>query len=86
VVLEALAMKIPLLVRNIPVYADWLSHGVDCYKGNNPTEFLHIIDSIISQQHIDGMTESAYKKAEERSLKTVGEELKKIYTHVLDSI
>jgi 1,2-diacylglycerol-3-alpha-glucose alpha-1,2-glucosyltransferase len=87
VVLEALAMKTPLLVRDIPVYADWLSHGLNCYKGNNTAEFLHIIDSIVSsRQQANGMTEAAYKKAEERSLTIVGKELKHIYTHVLDGV
>jgi 1,2-diacylglycerol-3-alpha-glucose alpha-1,2-glucosyltransferase len=80
VVLEALAMKTPLLVRDIPVYADWLSHGRDCYKGATTTEFLHIIDSIVSSRlQTKKMTATAYKKAEERSLKNVGEELKSIY-------
>ena len=30
--LEALSMKIPVLVRDIPVYGDWLEHGAHVWK------------------------------------------------------
>lgn len=35
VVLEALAMKIPILLRNIPVYDGWLVDGKNVYKALN---------------------------------------------------
>ncbi|WP_206076315.1 glycosyltransferase [Marinitoga lauensis] len=32
VVLEALSSKTPLIIRNIPVYKNWLSHKENCLK------------------------------------------------------
>ena len=35
VILEALAMKIPTLIRDIPVYEGWLTDSKDVYKAKN---------------------------------------------------
>ncbi len=39
VVLEALAMKIPLLLRDIPVYNGWLEKGRDVYQAKKLDDF-----------------------------------------------
>ena len=39
VVLEALSSRLPLVVRDIPVYDGWLSDGENCLKGRDNNEF-----------------------------------------------
>ena len=81
VVLEALASKCPVLIRDIPVYADWLVDGVHCHKGNNNLEFVDKITKIINKTY-PSCAEAAYAVAAERDIKIIGQELKTIYTKV----
>ncbi|UKI48766.1 MAG: glycosyltransferase [Clostridium sp.] len=46
VVLEALASKLPVLVRDIGVYKPWLKDGISCYMGKNNDDFINKIDYI----------------------------------------
>lgn len=39
VVLEALACEIPIVLRDIPVYENWLEDGVQVYKASDVKEF-----------------------------------------------
>ena len=50
VVLEALASKCPLLIRDIPIYEEWLTHGVNCHKGKTNEEFKALLDDIITKK------------------------------------
>lgn len=84
VVLEALAAKCPLLIRDIGVYKDWLTDGVNCYKANNNDEFCKKIDQIISSDNKE-IVENGYKVAEERSLDKIGLKLKNFYNRVLEN-
>lgn len=45
VVLEALASKIPVLVRDIPVYRGWLTDGGNVYKADAQEAFYTLIPS-----------------------------------------
>ena len=78
VVLEALAMKIPVLVRDIPVYEDWLFDGVNVYKGNHNEDFkkkiIKILDGTLSDT-----TKAGYQTASERSIEQIGKKLVEIY-------
>ena len=40
VVLEALSSKLPLVVRDIPVYDNWLSDGKNCFKAKEMKNFI----------------------------------------------
>ncbi|MGX6978596.1 glycosyltransferase [Vagococcus elongatus] len=83
VVLEAIASHQNLLVRDIPVYEGWLDKDINCYMGNNNEEFAELLQQIIEKQKPD-LSNIAYEVVENRSIEKVGEELKKIYTSVLD--
>lgn len=78
VVLEALACGIPVLVRDIPVYEDWLSDGENVYKAKGLSGFVEKTTGILSGALPD-LTASGLRIAEERSLETVGRELVNIY-------
>lgn len=79
VVLEALAAKINVVIRNIPVYDDWLEDKINCYKGSNNIEFLEIFDGLLSNT-LPSTTDNGYKVVEERTLQKVGAKLVSIYT------
>ena len=83
VVLEALASKIPLLIRDIPVYEDWLTNNVDCYKGNNNEEFIALIEKILNKDNSD-IIENGYKIAQKRDIKIIGEQLIETYKKVIE--
>lgn len=85
VVLEGLASKTPVLVRDIPVYADWLQDKINCYKGKNNDEFIEIIKKVCESPKDKNLIEKAYKIAEEREITKIGAKLKDIYTKLLNS-
>ncbi|HHY96798.1 MAG TPA: glycosyltransferase, partial [Acholeplasma sp.] len=82
VVLEALASKSPLVIRDIPVYYDWLEDQKHVLKGNNNNDFVQIIDYIVNHD-MSKMTEEGYKIAEARSIDKVALQLKDAYEKVL---
>jgi 1,2-diacylglycerol-3-alpha-glucose alpha-1,2-glucosyltransferase len=83
VVLEALASKTPLLIRDIGVYADWLHDGADCHKGKTNEDFIKVIRSLLDDGEKPEVLEAGYKLAEERAIAKVGEELKANYEALL---
>lgn len=84
VVLEAMATKLPLLVRDIPVYTPWLKDKINCYKGKSVEEFIDLIPKIISDKEKFTYTDNAYGDVIKKSLKNIGAELKSIYEVVLN--
>ncbi|MGI6117300.1 MAG: glycosyltransferase [Bilifractor sp.] len=74
VVLEALASRIPVLVRDIPAYQGWLHDGFNVYKANTQEQFLSRAEYILSGELPD-LTAAGRECAESRSLQKVGEKL-----------
>ena len=83
VVLEALASKQNVLVRDIPVYNGWLEDRKNCYMGNTNDEFCEMIKSIIEEE-VPSLVEAGYQTAQERSIEKIGEQLRNVYLQVLD--
>lgn len=81
-VLEACACRQKLLVRDIPVFRDWLKDGVTAYKGKDQADFEEKLRGILDGSLPD-LTEAAYAVAEERSLGRVGKQLLAVYRRVL---
>ena len=82
VVLEALAMKIPVLLRQIPVYEDWLVENRDVYKARNADDFELMAKRILSGELPD-LTETGYQVVKERSIEKIGMKLSGIYRECL---
>lgn len=82
VLLEALAMKTPVLIRDIPIYEESLVDGRDVYKGKNLSQFQHNIQGIINGE-LPSLVESGYKVVNERSIKAVGAQLKEEYAKMM---
>lgn len=82
VVLEALAARQHVLLRDIGVFDPWMVNGVNCYKATSNEEFINNITGIVEGTLQDTRAEGR-KTAEERSIEAVGEQLKKIYEGAL---
>ena len=81
-IIEACASKCRTLIRDIPVFDNWLKDGKNTYKAKNIDEFEDKIKKIINNKLPD-LTEEAYKVAEERRIEKIGQLLKKVYEDVL---
>ncbi len=78
VVLEALSMQIPILLRDIPVYSDWLTDGKDVYKDSTLVAFEDRIDGML-ENGLPSLVKQGREVAEHRRLDAVGERLAEIY-------
>lgn len=85
VVLEALASKTPLLVRDIGVYEPWLQDGVNCHKGKNNEDFEKELALLLKQGEAPEVLANGYEVAQKRSLDKVGASLKEAYEGLLSS-
>ncbi|MEI5993325.1 glycosyltransferase [Candidatus Enterococcus mansonii] len=82
VILEALASKQQVLVRDIPVYKGWLENKVNCYMGNTNDEFAYLIETLIEEK-TPNTRENGYVVAEQKSIERIGQELKQVYDKVM---
>lgn len=83
VLLEALATKTKTIVSDIPIYDRIFLDGINIYKAKNIDEFASKIQKIINKELPD-LTEEGYKAAQERSIESTGQKLKKIYEKVME--
>jgi 1,2-diacylglycerol-3-alpha-glucose alpha-1,2-glucosyltransferase len=84
VILEALASRQQVLVRDIPVYEGWLEDKVNCYMGTNLNEFQEYVTQLLNNE-IPNTREQGFKVAQEKSIQQIGQELKAVYEKVLTS-
>ncbi len=83
VVLEALACKAPILLRDIPVFDPWLINNIHCYKGKDNQDFEYYINAMVTKK-VPSLVNAGYEVAKERELKLIGEELLETYKTVLN--
>ncbi len=81
-IIEACACETKALIRDIPVFDDWLEDGVNVYKAKDIDEFEIKIKDILEDK-VPDVTKKAKKVAMDRDLRKVGEDLKKIYQEVM---
>lgn len=84
VVLEALASKCPLLVRNIDTFNPWLKKDIHCRMGKNNEEFVKVLEKLLKEDEDPSVLDAAYKVAEERSIDKIGIELASIYSSLIN--
>ncbi len=82
-IIEACACKAKALIRDIPIFEDWLEDGKNVYKAKDIDEFEDKIRKILKNELPD-LTEEAYKIAEERDLKNIGIKLEEVYKSLFD--
>lgn len=81
-IIEACACKTKALIRDIPVFSEWLEDGKNVYKAKDIEEFEDKIKKILNDE-LPYLGNEAYKVAEERDIKTIGKKLKDIYNSLL---
>lgn len=82
VVLEALASYQQVILRDIPVYNDWLEDGIHCYKGKNVDELTQLVYQVVEKK-VPHLGKNGRKIAEEKSITEVGKQLHDIYQSLL---
>ena len=78
VVLEALACGIPTLLRDIPVYDNWLQDGRSVYKAATLDQFESRLKDMLAG-HLPSLKDGGMAVAEARSLRQIGQGLCRIY-------
>ncbi len=81
-IIEACACKTTAIIRDIPIFEEMLEDGKNVYKAKTVDDFEEKIKGVITGK-LPKVGENAYKVAEERDIKKVGEQLKKVYEEVL---
>ncbi len=84
VLLEALAAGIPVLVRDLPIYAEWLEDGGTVYKARDLETFERGIRGI-TERALPDLTENGRKLAFGLDLDAVGRRLIELYANTLHS-
>ncbi len=78
VVLEALACEVPVVLRDIPVYKEWIQDQMQAYKVHNLEEYKHNLMHIFKEDQ-EELKGNARELAEQRSIRSAGERLKVVY-------
>lgn len=81
VLLEALAMKTPVLIRDIPIY-NTLKNGENVYKAENLPQFQEKIKAVVDGD-LPLLVDNGYKIAKERDIKCIGEQMVSEYSKLL---
>jgi 1,2-diacylglycerol-3-alpha-glucose alpha-1,2-glucosyltransferase len=85
-VIEAASMGLPLVLRDLPVYDLTFIHGSNCLMGTSVAEFsthMRTLQENTELRHT--LAYGARKLARDHSLTAVGEQLKVIYSSLLNS-
>ncbi len=77
-IIEACACKQNAIVRDIPIFDEWLEDGKNVYKAKDIDEFETKIKLFFSGKLKD-VTENGYNVATQRDFKIIGNKLKKVY-------
>ncbi len=80
--MEACAMKCDAIVRDIPVFSDWLEDGENIYKAKDIDDFEGKIKKIIHKE-LPSLIDEGYEVAKSRDIKKIGKELKEVYEEVI---
>lgn len=80
VILEAAALGLPILVRDIPAYNGWLVHGKNCLKAANDHDFIASLHQLAENKELrEFLGENAKNLAKHHSLDIMAAKTSKIY-------
>ena len=66
------------------MFDPWLKDQVNCYKGQSVDEFVDLIEGVV-EKRLPSVSGEGKKTAQERSIASVGQQLKTIYETVLEN-
>lgn len=81
-IMEACTAKISALIRDIPVFSEWLVDGVNVHKAKDIDDFESKIKKILNGE-LPNLTKEGYKVAQSRDIKKVGKKLISVYKDVM---
>jgi glycosyltransferase involved in cell wall biosynthesis len=85
VMLEAASCGCPLLIRDIPVYEEWVVDGLHCLKCRTDEQFAEGLERLLDQEDLRGrMVEGAMKLAKEHDIKIAAGMLKNLYEELAE--
>jgi len=83
-ILEAAAVGLPILVRDIPVYNGWLHHGENCLKAKNNEEFEKYLKQLIKDEGLrKKLGQNAKILARKESIEVLAIKIKNEYRQLL---
>ena len=82
-IIEAMSCKTPAIVRDIPIFNEWLVEGKNMYKAKDVDAFEDKIKKILNKELPD-LTNNYRKVVEERDINNIGKQLKEVYLEVLE--
>ncbi|MDD3241820.1 MAG: glycosyltransferase family 4 protein [Bacilli bacterium] len=80
-IIEACACGTDAIIRDIPIFDEWLIDGVNVYKAKDVDEFEKKIKMFMNNE-LKSVSDRAYDVAKERDLKLIGKQLRKVYEEV----
>jgi len=84
VLLEAAAVGLPILVRDIPAYNPWLKDGINCLKAKEEKDFEPCLKRLIENQELKNkLSENAKLLAQEEDIKELNKKLLITYQRLL---
>lgn len=80
VMLEAASCGCPLLIRDIPVYEEWVKDGQHCLKAKTDEEFCQKLETMLDDETLRrGLVKGAASLAEEHDMTKTAAMLKDLY-------
>lgn len=80
-IIEAMACGTNSIIRDIPIFDNWLEDGKNIYKAKNVDEFEDKIHRFFDGK-LPSVAVNAYELADERNIENVGKQLKEVYEEV----
>jgi 1,2-diacylglycerol-3-alpha-glucose alpha-1,2-glucosyltransferase len=85
VMLEAASCGCPLLIRDIPVYEDWVVDGTHCLKSRTDEEFAGNLEALVDDEALRArMVDGAAGLAAEHDMKIAAKMLKDLYEELAE--
>ena len=81
-IIEAMACKTPSIVRDIPIFNEWLEEGKNMYKAKDVDAFEEKIKGILEGK-LPSLVENYKPVVEERDIHNIGKQLRAVYEEVL---
>ena len=81
-IIEAIACEADAIIRDIPIFDEWLEDGKNIYKAKNVDEFEIKIKNFLNGE-LPSVAKNALPVLSDRDQKNVGKQLKAVYEEVL---
>lgn len=81
-IIEAISCGADAIIRDIPIFDDWLEDGKNVYKAKDVDDFEIKIKKFLNGE-LKSVADNAYPIALERSQDNIGKQLKQVYEEVL---